>query len=213
MDGSQVGVLAPGITTAGVHTNGTLTADLTINQGSQVQFHLSNPTTSLNGSDLTALNNALSSGTLVSSGGVNGLLGDIATYHNTMPAASTDHDVLIVSGAGPINVIADSATPVFKLINGSTPTTAPAVGQVFALVDWTFSGGMTLTGTSVTSLSAANFDYSGLTNLTGSGLTFDVSAFQTQGILVVVPEPSRMLLLMFGLLGLCIRRRRRYSRL
>jgi hypothetical protein len=146
---------------------------------------------------------------------VNGLLADIATYHNNTPTAGA-HDVLNVSGAAAsISINADSATPVFKLLdNAATPysTGAPAVGQVFALVDWTFSGGMTLTG-STTSLSSANFDYSGLPGLTGSGLAFDTSAFQSYGILVVVPEPSRMLLLMFGFLGLFFRRRRRYSRL
>ena len=220
VDGSNVGVLAPGITTAGVHTNGTLTvssaAGLTINQSSQLQFQLSSPTTTLNAGDLSTLTTALANGTYsTSSNNASNLLAsDISTYHNATNAGASD--VLNVTGsAASININADSSTPVFKLIdNAASPysTGAPAIGQVFALVDWTFTGGMNLTG-ATTSLSAANFDFSGLPGLTGSGLSFDTSAFQSLGILIVVPEPSRMLLLMLGLFGLCIRRRRRYSRL
>jgi hypothetical protein len=208
-DGSQVGVLAPGITTAGVHTNGTLSVDLTINQGSQVQFSLSSPTTTLNPTDTDALKTALANGTYTNVSSM--FASNIAALHNTVPSAGA-HDVLNVTGSGPININADSSTPVFKLIDGATPysTGTPAIGQVFVLVDWSFTGGMTLTGTN-TSLSAANFDFTGLSGLTAS--SFDFSAFQSQGILVVVPEPSRMLLMMFGLLGLFFRRRRRYSRL
>ena len=216
----NVGVLAPGITTAGVHTNGTLTvssaAGLTINQGSQVQFQLSSPTTTLNAGDLSTLTTALANGTYnTSSNNASNLLAsDISTYHNATNAGASDV-INVSNSAASININADSSTPVFKLIDNATSpysTGAPAIGQVFALVDWTFTGGMNLTGTT-SSLSAANFDFSGLPGLTTSGLSFDTSAFQSLGILIVVPEPSRMLLLMLGLFGLCIRRRRRYSRL
>jgi hypothetical protein len=46
-----------------------------------------------------------------------------------------------------------------------------------------------------------------LPSLTG-GLVWDTSAFSSHGVLIVVPEPSRALLLLFGLLGLMMRRRR-----
>jgi len=82
-------------------------------------------------------------------------------------------------------------------------TVAPSVGDVFNLMDWTtlsFSGANS-------SLTEANFDF------TGAGFTgefkFDTSAFATHGILVVVPEPSRVLFILLGLLGLLMRRRRR----
>jgi hypothetical protein len=42
----------------------------------------------------------------------------------------------------------------------------------------------------------------------GAGFAWDVSAFKTYGLGVVVPEPGRVLLLLFGLLALVFRRRR-----
>jgi hypothetical protein len=87
-------------------------------------------------------------------------------------------------------------------------------GQVFNLIDWSgasMSGGFNVgafnTYDASTSVIAGDLDLAAL----GAGLSWDVSAFSTYGVLVVVPEPSRMLLLMFGLLGLFYRRR--YSRL
>lgn len=41
-----------------------------------------------------------------------------------------------------------------------------------------------------------------------AGLAWDTSALTRYGVVVVVPEPSRALFLMFGLLGLMLRRRR-----
>jgi hypothetical protein len=41
------------------------------------------------------------------------------------------------------------------------------------------------------------------------GLAWDTSLFDSYGIIVVVPEPGRILFLMLGLLGLLARRRRR----
>ena len=75
---------------------------------------------------------------------------------------------------------------------------------MFKLIDW---GNLSVGGT--TTLTATDFNLPSI----GANFAFDTSAFQTYGIIVVVPEPSRMLLLMFGLLGLFYNRRRRYSRL
>lgn len=47
-----------------------------------------------------------------------------------------------------------------------------------------------------------------LPDISSSGFMWDVSQFTTSGIIVVIPEPSRGLLLLFGLLGFWIRRRR-----
>ena len=46
-----------------------------------------------------------------------------------------------------------------------------------------------------------------LPTLTG-GLAWDVSAFTSHGIIVVVPEPGRVAFLFFGLFALILRRRR-----
>jgi hypothetical protein len=84
-------------------------------------------------------------------------------------------------------------------------------GDVFNLLDWQ---SVTMSGT-FTAANGGNFFTNGgvwgdldLPTLT-SQLFWDTSAFASHGVLVVVPEPSRMLLLLVGLLGLFFRRRRR----
>jgi hypothetical protein len=47
-----------------------------------------------------------------------------------------------------------------------------------------------------------------LPDISSTNFAWDTSAFRTHGVIVVVPEPSRLLLLFFGLLGLFFRRRR-----
>jgi fibronectin-binding autotransporter adhesin len=42
----------------------------------------------------------------------------------------------------------------------------------------------------------------------GAGYAWDLSAFKRHGVLVVVPEPGRALLLLLGLAALVMRRRR-----
>ena len=105
--------------------------------------------------------------------------------------------------------------------NGNLSVTAsgyvPAGMDVFNLLDWT-------------NLSTVNFDsrfsagsYGGfllgngddnlgfdLPDISGSGYAWDISNFTTNGtiVTVVVPEPSRALLLLIGACGLLARRRR-----
>lgn len=85
------------------------------------------------------------------------------------------------------------------------------MGQVFNLLDWTSLVEADFTGFNVgtnfrdgASDDVSQFD---LPTLTG-GLLWDVSRFTTSGVIVVVPEPGRALLLMLGMLLLGIRRRR-----
>jgi hypothetical protein len=74
---------------------------------------------------------------------------------------------------------------------------APVYGDVFDLLDWTtLTNG--ITGTT-------NFDFTGV--VLDGGLMFNTQLFASNGIIVVVPEPSRALLLMLGLAGLVLRRR------
>lgn len=85
-------------------------------------------------------------------------------------------------------------------------------GQVFNLVDWTTLVGTDFTGFNV----GANFRTGSDDNLLqfdlpelSGGLVWDVSRFTTSGVIVVVPEPGRMMLMMLGLMALGVRRRRR----
>jgi len=86
-------------------------------------------------------------------------------------------------------------------VNGNGMT-AFAENDKWRILDWTTLGGSAPTGTFDTALLE-------LPTLTGS-LVWDLSSLYTSGIIVVaVPEPSRVLLLVCGLLGLLVRRRRR----
>jgi len=77
------------------------------------------------------------------------------------------------------------------------------LGDVLNLMDWTslYNNGGPINGTFD---STADFDLPSLS----SGLAWDTTRFVTTGAIAVVPEPSRVLLLFFGLFGLCFRRRR-----
>lgn len=86
-------------------------------------------------------------------------------------------------------------------------------GQVFNLLDWA-----TLVTTNFTSFNVGtNYrDGSGddgsqfdLPNISGTGLYWDVSLFTSSGSIVVVPEPSRALLVLFGFFVLVPTRRRK----
>ncbi len=92
----------------------------------------------------------------------------------------------------------------------------PTAAEIFNLLDWsgltgtpTFASRYTYTGL----LTGNGDEVSGLDlpNISGSGFSWDISQFTTNGsiAIVAVPEPSRAVLLMFGLVGLVTRRRRR----
>lgn len=86
-----------------------------------------------------------------------------------------------------------------------------AGGDVFNLLDWTSltNNGFTVNG--------AQYDGSGDSLLDldlptlSAGLLWDTSLFLSHGVVFVVPEPSRAMLLLFGLLGLMMRRRRKVA--
>jgi|UniRef100_UPI0037852584 autotransporter-associated beta strand protein len=137
--------------------------------------------------------------------GTNGTHGYTVTYDAvgfilTATGAYTDggNDRLLFnsSGAGTLDFSAVAAGGLgVSFANGYTP----AFHDVFDLLDWS----------SITGLSAAQLS---LPDLASFNLlwSWDTSLFASHGVIgiVVVPEPSRVILLMLGLMSLTFRRRR-----
>ncbi len=133
---------------------------------------------------------------------VNGIPTDGYSSALDDPLLSTQHDKINVLGT----LTWAAGTKVTLANNGYTPV----AGDVFNLFDWfNVASGLFNPGTNVRTGGESGTDLD-LFELGGSYL-WDTSLFASQGILlvVVVPEPSRMLLLMFGLLAVFHRRRRK----
>ncbi len=137
--------------------------------------------------------------------------GDLTAYLNSQGSfydthTGGNHDRLVVTGSLTLNA---GGHVTFT----SSPTDyQPVMGDVFNLIDWA-----TLTNNGF-NLGADGFNHRGggllgdlaLPDLSLSGLIYDTTLFNSYGIVVVVPEPGRMLLLLIGLTTLfCGRRRRR----
>lgn len=126
---------------------------------------------------------------------------DLASYFATSGTLSAyeaetgTHDRLSITGA--LNLDSNG------LIVVSTLGYAPKFGDVFDLLDW---GSITFNADAA----GASFDVA--TDLMlpslSSGLAYDTSLFTTQGIVVIVPEPSKAVLLLIGLCATTLRRRR-----
>jgi autotransporter-associated beta strand protein len=206
-----VGILAVGSLTAtttlvpnyGTGANGTLTFNaagtaLTVASGSQIQMEITAATVAGDAGIL----DALSANTYV----------DAATYiTNNSPAWTSgtpgNHDFINLT-AGTLSLGSRSGgagTGTVSVLNSGYVAGAQK-GDVFNLIDWTGVMAGTFATTGFTQGGAiGDLD---LPNLSGD-LFWDTSAFATYGVIVVVPEPSRALLLLLGLFGLMIRRRRR----
>lgn len=125
--------------------------------------------------------------------GANGSLTGLTiqgTYENYQPG-TTLHDNVNVTGASA--PVINGTVQIGALLGGYVPQ----YGDVFDLLDWTAAGSVS---------GATSFDFSSV--VLGPGLGFNTDLFASNGLLVVVPEPSRFLLAMLGLLGLLSRRRR-----
>lgn len=147
---------------------------------------------------------------------------------------SSGEDIsLAVSGTGNISFNAASTFEIFSRTAGVNPTSANDLALISA-GDWAnivFGGSSVLNVIDTTSSSITwtdgdkwqLFDWSGIASgtapLTGfaslnlptlsGGLLWDTSSLYSTGyIIVAVPEPSRVLLVLLGLLSLMIRRRR-----
>ncbi|MCB1278191.1 autotransporter-associated beta strand repeat-containing protein [Prosthecobacter sp.] len=113
-----------------------------------------------------------------------------------------DHDRLVVTGDFTLN-----SGGIISFTNNGGTDYQPVFGDVFNLIDWA-----TLNPNSFSV--GGNFRSGGLLgdlelpDLSLAGLFFETSLFSSHGIVVVVPEPSRVLLFLFGVIGLLLRRRR-----
>ncbi|MCB1277100.1 autotransporter-associated beta strand repeat-containing protein [Prosthecobacter sp.] len=231
-----IGILAVGTGTGtganyGVNASGTMTltaADtaLTVGNGSQIQMEVSSPT---NGTTVTFINGQyeFNGGTyataadlfnsVADNGGAAGADGlEALAIWNVAPTSSTNHDFLNLTGANSSLSVGTRASATFgdgSIVVSNVGFSGASYGQVFNLIDWqamTNIGGTFTTGSSAfydasSNVSAGDLDLLGL----GVGLGWDVSAFSQYGIIVVVPEPSRTVLLLLGLMGLMFGRRRR----
>ncbi len=162
---------------------GTLTVNnsLTVASTGAINLDIS---TALN--DFAGLQNAITNNTMAS----------WAAGHQSESAA-TGNDKLVVSGAlslsGPIVV-------------GSTTSATFGYGDYFNLMDWaSLTGSFSVGGT--TQGAGPTFGDLTLPGLS-SGYLWDVSQFTATGVVVVVPEPSRALLLFVGFTLALLRRRR-----
>ncbi len=84
----------------------------------------------------------------------------------------------------------------FVIGDSSAPATTYNIGDQFRLFDW---GSIALGNRDI---STATFDFSSF-----GGVNFSIADLAATGYVVVVPEPSRALLLLCGILGLMLRRR------
>ena len=163
--------------------------------------------------DLTSANSvdATFGGNEVGSAGYISYVNDVS---RSLGLGSGSHDLLVFNPAGD----AKGYTLDFLTTGGTLQVLGsggftPEKGQVFNLLDWS---GVTadFTGFDLGTNFRSGRDSDGnegafdLPDLFAAGLLWDVSQFTTSGIIVVVPEPSRMLLLLAGLAVTAFRRRR-----
>ncbi|MCA1962596.1 MAG: autotransporter-associated beta strand repeat-containing protein [Prosthecobacter sp.] len=125
--------------------------------------------------------------------------------------SSGGHDLLSFNAA-------DSGTYTLQFLSSSGSLTVNGtgftgqMGAIYNLLDWTgLTGGVPDFGSfNVGTNYRSGGTGGGALNLPtlDIGLVWDVSQFTTSGVIVVVPEPARALLLLVGLTSLLLRRRR-----
>src|SRR5690606_232203 len=111
------------------------------------------------------------------------------------------HDYVNVGGAATLN---EHGTVGVALTNGYTP----AFGDIFNLLDWTTITANTFNAGPANRVGGESGYDLNLPDLSAYQLGWNTDLFLSHGVLVVAPEPGRMLLVFLGLAGLCLRRRR-----
>jgi len=121
---------------------------------------------------------------------------------------SGSHD--FISAAGTM-VLGSTNTNDKRVVVSLNNLTGVTYGSVFNLMDWSTLG-LTHDDSALSAMGAFsvanNLQLQDISSIS-PGLAWDTSLFDSYGIIVVVPEPGRLLFLMLGLLGLLARRRRR----
>lgn len=202
---SRIGSIAPGansvagsIATAGdqighMYFNNDLTisgqlAGTATNAVDRVQMQVSTPT--VNAYDLGAFDQTAA-----------WLVTNAATYLNGSAGNLAGHDY--INAVGTLTINQYGRVVVTDLVGGNI-----AGGSVFNLMDWgtLTNNGFTVNGAQYGGSGDGSFDLD-LPVLTNGNL-WDTSLWISHGVVFVVPEPSRALLVLLGLLGLMLRRRR-----
>jgi len=175
----------------------------------------------LAGTGTVSGNLTLASGGVLHAGDVT-FAGNANTTTTGIGSLSVTGDVTLAAGSTTRFDLSTPASSDFFNIGGSitvlgsivvnAASFAPEMGQTFNLIEWGGSSNFTGFDVGVYGRSGADdngfqFDLPDLTAYS-PGLFWDVSNFIASGSISIVPEPSRSLLLLFGLLALFMRRRR-----
>ncbi|MDZ4288542.1 MAG: autotransporter-associated beta strand repeat-containing protein, partial [Prosthecobacter sp.] len=188
-DVSTVGATAA--TTVTSNSTLTFTQALTLQAGSITVLDITNST---NAGSLDAPFNGFEVGSP-----------DYDNYVASQAVGAGDHDRLVFNNGSPFNPTIEAGA---KIVVNPVAFT-PAYGMIFNLMDWQGVVGFNLGSVYRDGSADGVTDDLDLPDISGSGYVWDVSSFLANGSASVVPEPGRMLLLFFGLLGLAFRRRRR----
>lgn len=178
--------IAPGTSENRVADKLTFTGSVTLNSGSTLKLDINAPT-------FTSTNNF--GGNLPGTAGYN-------SYVTTNGTGQGSNDLLSLTGG-----LTQATGAQIQVIGTGL---VPVAGQIYNLLDWgtLFTTSSNLGDTYRTGANDSSFDLD-LPDISASGYMWDISNFATAGILVVVvPEPSRALLLLLALTALGIRRRR-----
>jgi autotransporter-associated beta strand protein len=211
------GILSPG---DGTHltANATLTISaaggLTVAAGSQTLLGLTTAT----GTDAAfAASGMTASAYLASlSSTSDGAVGTAPAAWFAQPSGGATDFLNLTNVAGTLTLGTNSGTAaagegIMSIFNNGLNLASLAPGQIFNLVDWygAFSGGFNAGSTYSTGGINGDFD---LPDIASTGYSWDVSAFTSHGVLAVstyiIPEPSRAMLMLFGMMLLALRRRR-----
>ena len=197
--GDQVGHIN---VTAGLTLLGAITGSSPAASTTRLTLQANAPTTTLtslgwltSGMSIQDFVTSLPGGTSDQQGALNGTFGNLS-----------GHDYVNIGGAFTINPLG-----IIKV----TSTYSFSGGELFNLLDWVTAVGFGstygtdfVTGTRFQTgnelLTAQDFDLPTL----GAGFQWDTSLFASHGVVIVVPEPGRALLIMLGILLLGMRRRR-----
>ncbi|CAN5817987.1 hypothetical protein BH11VER1_BH11VER1_33260 [soil metagenome] len=160
------------------------------------------------------------SGTLGLQLGANGIAfaNQASTFYSSPGVLNTAYTTVgnRVAGANDRIVVGGTLTLVAgSVIDIELNGYAPTLGSAFDVLDWTTftQNAFTIGPMSNLRTGADNASYDlNLPDITAinSNYRWDVSLFASNGIIVVVPEPSRVILLMAGIVAGLLRRRRKH---